>query len=137
MAPLFEFAPRDRSQIHQALAGAWRGHVRLAREIEAIRGRFDAAFAIPERPSARRDDLLASLAIFLIVVASTFPVVLPFLLLQDIGFAKSVPRASVIAVRFQGGLALGRPAGYGRGKAGFVMAERGTILVIAIHALDG
>ena len=35
----------------------------------------------------RRNDLLAALAIFLFVVVVTFPVVLPFALIQDVGMA--------------------------------------------------
>ena len=50
-------------------------------EVEAIRGRIAALTSLPARPKLNRDDLLAALAIFLIVVASTFPVVLPFALI--------------------------------------------------------
>ena len=38
---------------------------------------------------------------------------------------------------FVGGLALGRHAGYGGLKAGFIMAALGTALVAAIMALGG
>ena len=106
-------------------------------EIEAIRGRIVALSSLPERPSLKRDDLLAALAIFLIVVASTFPVVLPFLLLQDVGTAKALSRVSALAMLFFGGLALGRYAGYGSWKVGFMMGGLGTALVTAINALGG
>ena len=106
-------------------------------EIEAIRGRIVALSSLPERPSLKRDDLLAALAIFLIVVASTFPVVLPFLLLQDVGTAKALSRVSALAMLFFGGLALGRYAGYGSWKVGFMMVGLGTALVTAINALGG
>ena len=46
-------------------------------EIEAIRGRIVALPSVPARPTLHWDDLRAALAIFLIVVAATFPVVLP------------------------------------------------------------
>ncbi len=42
-------------------------------EIEAIRGRIVALESLPARPTLQRDDLLAAVGIFLIVVASTFP----------------------------------------------------------------
>jgi VIT1/CCC1 family predicted Fe2+/Mn2+ transporter len=106
-------------------------------EIEAIRGRIVALTSVPERPTLKRDDLLASLAIFLIVVASTFPVVLPFVLFDEVGTAKNVSRAVALAMLFFGGLALGRYAGYGSWKVGFMMAGLGTALVIAINALGG
>lgn len=61
-------------------------------EIEAIRGRIIALPSVPERPRLKGDDLLAALGIFLIVVAATFPVVLPFVLFADVGTAKNVSR---------------------------------------------
>lgn len=81
--------------------------------------------------------MLAALAIFLIVVASTFPVVLPFVLINDVGTAKNASRAIALAMLFFGGLALGRYAGYGSWKVGFTMAGLGTGLVIAIKTLGG
>jgi len=106
-------------------------------QIEAIRGRIVALPSVPERPKLKWDDLLAAVAIFLIVVASTFPVVLPFMLIQDVGTAKTVSRAVALAMLFFGGLALGRYAGYGSWKVGFMMAGLGTALVVAINALGG
>jgi hypothetical protein len=106
-------------------------------ELEAIRGRIVALSAVPARPNMNGDDVLASLAIFLIVVASTFPVVLPFALFDDVGTAKNVSRAIALAMLFFGGVALDRYAGYGRWKAGFAMMGLGTALVLAINALGG
>jgi hypothetical protein len=106
-------------------------------EIEAIRGRIVALSSVPERPSLTWNDLLAALAVFLIVVASTFPVVLPFVLFSDVGTAKAVSRAVALAMLFFGGLALGRYAGYGSWKVGFMMAGLGTALVAAVMALGG
>jgi hypothetical protein len=106
-------------------------------EIEAIRGRIVALAAVPERPRLERDDLLAALAVFLLVVASTFPVALPFVLFDDVGTAKNVSRAVALSMLFLGGLALGRYAGYGSLKVGFMMAGLGTVLVAAVMALGG
>jgi len=106
-------------------------------EIEAIRARIVARASVPERPTLKADDVLASLAIFLIVVTSTFPVVLPFALIQDVGTAKMASRAIALAMLFSGGLVLGRYAGYGSWKAGAMMAGLGTALVMAINALGG
>jgi len=108
-----------------------------ATEIEAARGRIVALTSLPARPRLNRDDVLAALAIFLIVVASTFPVVLPFVLIQDVGTAKSVSRAIALAMLFLGGLALGRYAGYGSWKVGLMMVGLGAALVVAINALGG
>jgi len=106
-------------------------------EIEAIRGRIVALPSVPERPTLKWDDLLAALAVFLIVVASTFPVALPFVIFGDVGTAKTVSRAVALTMLFFGGLALGRYAGYGSWKVGFMMAGLGTALVAAVMALGG
>ena len=92
---------------------------------------------MPDRPTLKRDDLVAAFAVFLIVVASTFPVVLPFALIADVGTAKNVSRAIALAMLFFGGLALGRYAGYGSWKVGLMMVGLGTALVVAINALGG
>ena len=106
-------------------------------EIEAMRGRIVALTTLPARPKLNRDDLTAALAIFLIVVASTFPVVLPFMMFEDVATAKNVSRGVALAMLFVGGLALGRYAGYGSWKVGILMAGLGTALVVAINALGG
>ena len=129
-------AEAGRKLIERSLSPAIAGLVSTV-EIEAIRERLVALPPVPERPSLERDDLLAALAICLIVVAATFPVVLPFALIGDVGTAKTVSRAIGLAMLFFGGLALGRYAGYGSWKAGFIMVALGTGLVGAIMALGG
>lgn len=108
-----------------------------ATEIEAIRGRIVALPSVPDRPSLGRDDALAAVAIFLIVVAATFPVVLPFVFFKDVGTAMIVSRLTALAMLFVGGLALGRYAGYGSWRTGFVLMGLGAALVVAIIALGG
>jgi VIT1/CCC1 family predicted Fe2+/Mn2+ transporter len=106
-------------------------------EIEAIRGRIVALPSVPERPTLEKSDLFAALGVFLIVVAATFPVVLPFAMFEDVGTAKILSRAIALAMLFFGGLALGRYAGYASWKVGLMMAGLGTALVAAIIALGG
>lgn len=129
-------AAHGRRLVAQSLSPAATGLV-AEPEIEAIRSRMVALPAVPERPRLRRDDLLAALAVFAIVVASTFPVTLPFLVFGDVGVAKTVSRAVALAMLFLGGLALGRYAGYGSWKAGLMMAGLGTVVVAAVIALGG
>ena len=105
--------------------------------LEAIRERAAALTSVPLRPRLRLDDLLAALAIFAIVVGSTFPVVLPFALIHDVGTAKVLSRVIALAMLFFGGLALGGHAGYGSWKVGLMMAGLGTALVAAVMALGG
>ena len=129
-------AEAGRRLIEGSLSQVMAGLVSTA-EIEAMRGRTVALTTLPARPKLHRDDLVAALAIFLIVVASTFPVVLPFMLFEDVGTAKNVSRAVALAMLFVGGLALGKYAGYGSWKVGLLMAGLGTALVLAINALGG
>ena len=68
---------------------------------------------------------------------ASFPVVLPFLFLDNVVLAKIVSRGVALAMLFIGGLALGRYAGYGSWKAGLVMVGLGAGLVAAINALGG
>ncbi|HSV60859.1 MAG TPA: hypothetical protein VLJ19_18330 [Variovorax sp.] len=108
-----------------------------APEIEAVRQRIIAMPELPARPKLTSQDLLAALAVFVMVVAATFPVVLPFALLDDVGTAKNVSRAIALTMLFVGGLGLGRYAGYGSWKAGLLMVGLGSVLVVAIHLLGG
>ena len=129
-------AARAHLLIEGALSKVAKGLVSTT-EIEAMRGRIIALTDLPARPTLNRDDLIAALAIFLIVVAATFPVVLPFALIDDVGLAKNVSRAVAVAMLFFGGLALGRYAGYGSWKVGLLMSGLGAALVVAINALGG
>jgi VIT1/CCC1 family predicted Fe2+/Mn2+ transporter len=105
--------------------------------IDAIRERMVAMPNVPPRPALHFSDVLAALAIFFIVVASTFPVVLPFALIPDVGTAKVVSRVVALVMLFVGGLALGRYAGHGSWKVGLGMAALGSAVVAAVMALGG
>jgi hypothetical protein len=129
-------AQAGRELIERSLSRAVAGLVSPS-EVEAIRGRIVALPAVPGRPRLKWRDLRAAVAIFLLVVVVTFPAVLPFALLQDVATAKNMSHGIALAMLFFGGLGLGRYAGYGSWKAGFMMAGLGTVLVLAINALGG
>ncbi len=106
-------------------------------EVEAVRGRILALPSVPRKPSLSWDDVLAALAVFVFVVLATFPVVLPFAFMQDVALAKNTSHAIGVAMLFVGGLGLGRYAGYGTWRSGFMMAGLGAVLVVAINLLGG
>jgi VIT1/CCC1 family predicted Fe2+/Mn2+ transporter len=106
-------------------------------DLEAIRRRIVALEDLPSRPRLQGRDLLAALAVFVMVVVSTFPVALPFLLISDVATAMSVSRSVALALLFLGGYALGRYAGYGGWRAGCLMMAIGAALVLAVMALGG
>jgi hypothetical protein len=106
-------------------------------ELELIRTRIVAAATLPPRAHLTRDDVLGALGIFLLVVLSTFPVALPFLLVKDITVALVISRALTLAMLFGAGYALGRYTGAGAMRAGFTMTVVGVVLTMAIIALGG
>lgn len=129
-------ATTARSLLDQALSKAAANLIE-EREFEAIRQRIIAMPDLPASPKLNAQDLLAALAVFLMVVAATFPVVLPFAFLDDVGMAKNVSRGIALTMLFIGGLGLGHYAGYGSWRAGLLMAGLGTLLVVAINLLGG
>jgi len=125
-----------RTLVAESLSRVAAGLVSTA-EVEAVRARVVALRSLPARPHLGWRDVLMALQIFLIVVVSTFPVVLPFLMMQDVTLAQNVSRAIALTMLFLGGLALGRYAGYGSWRVGLLMAALGTALIVAINALGG
>ena len=74
---------------------------------------------------------------FVLVVLATFPVVVPFLLIDDVATALRVSNVLALATLFIGGWLLGRYA-FGRPwRYGFGMAALGAVLVVIIIALGG
>jgi hypothetical protein len=106
-------------------------------ELEPLRARIAATLALPDRPRLTSTDFMGAVGIFLIVVATTFPVALPFVVLADGKLALIVSRLLTFAMLFGGGMALGRYSGWGGWKAGFGMLALGVALTAAIIALGG
>jgi VIT1/CCC1 family predicted Fe2+/Mn2+ transporter len=117
------------------LAGVLRTLVGDA-ELEAVRSRVAALPEIPPKPRLVPRDYLAAASVFAIVVVSTFPVALPFVLFEPKP-ALLVSRVLTIAMLFGCGLALGRYAGGGGWKSGLAMTILGVLLTGAIIALGG
>jgi hypothetical protein len=129
-------ADRGRLIVRRELLAAFPG-MATEEQVEAMRARIVAMEVLPAKAALDGRDALAAVAIFLIVVAATFPVVLPFAFFTDISVAKWASRGLALAMLFAGGLALGNYAGYGSWKAGAFMVGLGTALTVAIVALGG
>jgi hypothetical protein len=106
-------------------------------ELETARARLVARTDLPDRPRLYAADWVGAVGIFLIVVATTFPVALPFVIIKDLPTAMLVSRCLTIAMLFGGGFALGRFAGYSGWKEGLSMTALGLVLTVAIIALGG
>jgi hypothetical protein len=124
---------------HRAIVASLPDHVAAIVgdvEIEAMRQRLLALRAQPGGLHA--DDYIAALGIFLLVVLATFPIVIPFLMIDDAARAMQVSRLITVAMLFVAGFALGRYAGHAHpALTGFCMALLGGALIAAIKALGG
>jgi hypothetical protein len=87
------------------------------------------------RPTLR--DLSGAVAVFLLVFASTFPVVLPFVFMDDLPRAMRVSAAVAIVMLFVAGHRWGRYAGVGPVPTGLVMVLLGLIIQAVVMALGG
>ena len=106
-------------------------------EIEGMRRRL---LALP--PSAggglRGGDFLAAAGIFALVVAATFPVVVPFLFTTDLALAMRISRYVTLAMLFLAGFALARYAGHRRPiLTGLATMSLGAVLIVTVMALGG
>jgi VIT1/CCC1 family predicted Fe2+/Mn2+ transporter len=106
-------------------------------ELEGMRRRL-VALPAGDRGILRRRDFLEALGIFLMVVVATFPVVIPFLLIEDAAAAMHASQAITLAMLFFAGWGLARYAGYPRPLyTGLAMAVFGAVLIAVVKALGG
>ncbi|MNM52430.1 VIT family protein [compost metagenome] len=105
--------------------------------LETLRSRMqrDAAHQVPARLGL--DDFKAALATFLLVVLATFPMVIPFLLIETTGTAIRVSNLVALAMLFLAGWLLARYSGGRTLLTGVVLAVVGASLILAIIALGG
>jgi hypothetical protein len=112
------------------------GELRPA-DLEPLRARLVAMPEPPARPRLGADDFLGAVAVFLLVFLSTFPVVVPFLVISEIATAVRASNAVAIVMLFLAGQAFGRAAGYRPLRMGLSMVGIGVVLVVITMALGG
>lgn len=91
----------------------------------------------PEGPSISRQDLQGAAAVFFLVVASTIPVALPFVFLDNAVTALRTSNAIAVSMMFVLGYAFGQAAGYRPLVMAISMVIVGCILVALTIALGG
>ena len=107
------------------------------KELEAMRQRLVAA-QLGSLPVVTSRDFLEAVGVFLLVVLATFPLVVPFLLIDDVAMAKHVSRLVAFVMLFLAGYELGRHAGHPHPlRLGAAMAVFGAVLILAVIALGG
>jgi VIT1/CCC1 family predicted Fe2+/Mn2+ transporter len=125
---------------HAIIADAMPGQLGTVITAEALEDLRRKIAALPEPPAhgrLGRDDYLGALGVFLLVVLTTFPVVIPFMIIPEVTLAMRISNAIALATLFACGFALGRYAGGIPWRSGFAMAAIGVVLVAATIALGG
>jgi hypothetical protein len=125
-----------RASIAEALPGRL-GEAIGAEGLEDMRRRLAALPEVPARARLVKDDFLGALGVFLLVVLSTFPVVVPFMFISEMSLAMRVSNAVALVILFIGGHRLGHYAGGVAWRTGLAMAAVGAVLVSIIMALGG
>jgi predicted membrane protein (TIGR00267 family) len=92
---------------------------------------------LPAKASLTREDWLGAFAVFLLVLLSTFPIVVPFLLFDQAYLALRVSNAIAIVMLFVLGYQLGQHSGHHPLRTGFGMVTIGLVLVGLAVALGG
>jgi VIT1/CCC1 family predicted Fe2+/Mn2+ transporter len=130
----------DEATAHRLIMATLPDHVAAItgqEELEGMRRRLLALTPSP-RSGLGRQDYLAAVGIFLLVVGATFPVVVPFLVTSDAALAMQASRVITLAMLFAAGLALGRHAGHAHpARTGLLMLLFGAALIAAVKALGG
>jgi len=104
---------------------------------EEIRTKLNRLPEPPAHPKLTKEDWLGAFAVFLAVFLSTFPVVIPFLVVGDAGLALRVSNGVAVVMLFLAGYAFGRYAGYRPWRMGLWMAIAGSALVALAIVLGG
>jgi hypothetical protein len=106
-------------------------------DVERLRQGIVGLASDPARPQLDRTDWLRAAAVFLLVVVATFPIVVPFLLIDEVELALRTSNLVAIVMLFAAGYVLARHGGYRPLAMGFCMVLVGVGLVGAAIALGG
>jgi VIT1/CCC1 family predicted Fe2+/Mn2+ transporter len=82
-------------------------------------------------------DYAGAVAVLALVVAATFPIIMPFMFASDLGLAMRTSNALAVLTMFIGGMILGHHAGGSPLRYGLAMAGIGVTLAAIIISLGG
>jgi VIT family len=106
-------------------------------ELETMRRRLIQLPDPPEHVRLSKGDWLGAIGVFLIVFVSTFPVVIPFMVMRNVEPALRVSNTIAIVMLFLTGHAFGSMTGRHPWLVGSAMVVLGSILVSMTIALGG
>lgn len=106
-------------------------------ELEKLRRGLLAQPDLPAKAELTREDYVGAAAVFLLVALSTFPVVIPFLVISRVQLALRVSNLIAIVMLFFLGYWLGQHGGFHPWRTGFSVVGLGLVLVAIAIALGG
>jgi VIT1/CCC1 family predicted Fe2+/Mn2+ transporter len=106
-------------------------------DIDSLRDRLRDQPEPPSRVAVEGRVLKGALGVFLLVFLSTFPVVIPFLVVQQPALALRTSNAVALVMLFVTGWSLGKYAGRPAWVVGLVTTGLGLVLVAIAIALGG
>jgi hypothetical protein len=106
-------------------------------ELDAVSARLARLPEPPAHVRLRKDDWLGAVGVFLLVFLSTFPVVIPFIVMRNAVPALRVSNAIAIVLLFATGWTFGRLTGRNPAWVGVSMVALGGVLVGLTIALGG
>jgi VIT1/CCC1 family predicted Fe2+/Mn2+ transporter len=106
-------------------------------EYELVRRQLAQLPEPPLRPWLSKADWLGGLSVLLWVFATTFPVAIPFIFMDEVGRAMRVSNAIAVALLFVTGYAFGRITNFHPWLTGLAMVVLGGVLVVVTIALGG
>jgi len=127
---------RGQALIVEALSGPIAAALRQE-QLESIRQHLQELPEPPSHPRLSRSNWLGAVAVFILVVLSTCPVVLPFALMQNAMRAQRLSNAIAVGMLFLTGYAFGRCTGYHPKGMGLAMVLLGGALVGLTILLGG
>jgi hypothetical protein len=130
----------DAAEGRRVFAESLPEHVGAIAGPEVLEGMRRGLLALPVSNDAvlRGADFLAAVGIFLLVVVSTFPVVVPFMLTDDAAVAMRHSRIVTLGMLFFAGFALGRYASHPHpALTGLATMLLGAVLIVTVMALGG
>ena len=129
--------PADAHRTIAAAIGPLLSAILTADDLERIRQALTRMEDLPARPRLKKADWLGALAVFLLVFLSTFPIVMPFLIFDNVRVALRASNGVAIVMLFGCGYVLARHGGHHPLAAGFSMVGLGLILVAITVMLGG
>jgi hypothetical protein len=130
----------DPEAAHRIIAGALPPAVTSIlqpADFEMMRQRLQQLPEPPDLVRPDRDDWRGAAGVFALVFLSTFPVVIPFIFMQDVTRALRVSNAIAIVLLFLAGYTFGRASGRRPFVKGIAMVVLGSVLVGITVALGG